>query len=161
MGTVIVVTTHPLSDADAAALVKTAGGDASAANFHVAVPEQPTSGSMDAVMSDWELGVTAGRGVGSRTIAEGETNPGAVARHDAEAVLAASLKTLQGVGASADGPVTPNHPLDSIGDLVAHHSPDEVVVMVRHHHLNEVTHTDLAAKIGRAFKIDTVRIKSH
>ncbi|MCZ3386896.1 MAG: hypothetical protein LH630_08005, partial [Actinomycetia bacterium] len=77
MGTVIVVTTHPLREADATALIETAGGDAAAATFHVAVPEEPTSASMDAVMSDWELGVAAGRGVGSHTIADNEQSPGA------------------------------------------------------------------------------------
>ena len=160
MSTVIVVTQEPLSAESAADLVNSAGG-AGHAVFHVAVPEQPTSASMDAVINDWELGVAAGRGVGSRTIADNEVNPGAIARHDAAEVLATSLQVLQSAGATADGIVTPNHPLDSIGDLVAHHNPDEVVVMIRHHHLNSVTHTDLAAKIQRKFDIDTLRVRAH
>ena len=161
MSTVVVVTQHPLSPEDAAGLVETAGGDAASATFYVAVPEEPTSASMDAVMSDWELGVAAGRGTGSHVIAENEVNPGAIARHEAAAVLAESVRALQAVGATADGTVTPNHPLDSIGDLVAHHNPDEVVVMIRHRHLNEATHTDLASKIQRKFDVKTVRVKAH
>jgi len=160
MSTVIVVTQEPLSAESAVDLVSSAGGAGDAA-FYVAVPEQPTSASMDAVINDWELGVAAGRGVGSRTIADNEVNPGAIARHDAAEVLATSLQVLQSAGATADGIVTPNHPLDSIGDLVAHHNPDEVVVMIRHHHLNSVTHTDLAAKIQRKFDIDTLRVRAH
>ena len=161
MGTVVVVTSNPLSTEDASGLVDIAGGDASGVSFHVAVPEQPTSASVDAVLNDWELGVAAGRGVGSRTIADRETNPGAAARHDAQQVLDASLKALRDTGASAEGEVTPNHPLDSIGDIVAHHTPDEVVVMIRHHSLNEVTHSDLAGKIQRHFKVDAIRVKAH
>ena len=157
MSTVVVVTTNALSAADAAELAETAGG----ADFYVAVPEQPTSASVDAVINDWELGVAAGRGTGSHTIAQSEANPGSIARHDAEAVLAASLKALADAGASATGEVTPNHPLDSIGDIVAHHQPDEVVVMMRHRHLNSVTHTDLAAKIQRKFDVKTLRVKAH
>ncbi len=89
------------------------------------------------------------------------TTPAAIAQRDAEKVLAESVRALADAGASAEGTVTPNHPLDSIGDLVAHHNPDEVVVMVRHHHLNELTATDLAAKIRRHFKVETLRVKAH
>lgn len=161
MGHVVVVTTNPLSASDTAELIDVAGGDPGAATFHVAVPEEATSSSVDAVMNDWELGVAAGRGVGSRSIADNEVNPGAVARHDAKQVLEASVQVLRDAGASADGEVTPHHPLDSIGDIVAHHRPDEVVVMVRHRHLNEVTRTDLAAKIQRQFGVETLRVKAH
>lgn len=161
MGTVVVVTTNPLSPADTAELIEAAGGDAAKAAFHVAVPEEPTSAAVDAVLNDWELGVAAGRGVGSRSIADNESNPGAQSRHDAERVLEASLAVLRDAGASAEGEVTPHHPLDSIGDIVAHHQPDAVVVMVHHHHLNEVTRTDLAAKIARHFSVDAVRVKAH
>jgi len=160
MSTVIVVTQEPLSAESAADLVNSAGG-AGDAVFYVAVPEQPTSASMDAVINDWELGVAAGRGVGSRSIADNEVNPGAIARHDAAAVLAGSLKALEDAGATADGVVTPNHPLDSIGDLVAHHNPDEVVVMIRHRHLSAATHTDLASQIQRKFDVKTLRVKAH
>jgi nucleotide-binding universal stress UspA family protein len=99
--------------------------------------------------------------VGSRSIADNEVNPGAQARRDAKQVLEASVQVLRDAGATADGEVTPHHPLDSIGDIVAHHQPDEVVVMVRHHHLNEVTRGDLAAKIQRHFDVPTVRVKAH
>ncbi len=160
MSTVIVVTQEPLSAESAADLVSSGGGPGNAV-FYVAVPEQPTSASMDAVINDWELGVAAGRGTGSRTISENETNPGAIARHDAEQVLAASLQQLRNAGSSAEGIVTPTHPLDSIGDLVAHHNPDEVIVMIRHHHLNSVTHSDLAGKIQRHFDVKTLRVKAH
>ena len=161
MSTVVVVTTHPLNAEDAGGLVDISGGDAGKANFYLAVPEEPTSSSMGAVVNDWELGVAAGRGVGSRSLADAEYNPGAIAQRDAEKVLAESIQALTDAGAKAEGVVTPNHPLESIGDLVAHHKPDEVVVMVRHHHLNELTATDLAAKIRRHFKVETLRVKAH
>jgi hypothetical protein len=161
MSTVVVVTANPLSAKDASELLSVAGGDAGAATFHVAVPEQATSDSVQAVINDWELGVAAGRGSGEKTLSGLEANPGAAARHDAQQVLEASLKALRDTGATAEGEVTPVHPLESIGDIVAHHSPDEVVVMIRHHHLNEATHTDLAHKIGRKFDVETVRVKAH
>ncbi|MFL6288156.1 MAG: hypothetical protein ACJ73L_07140 [Actinomycetes bacterium] len=161
MSTVVVVTTNPLSAEDASGLLDVAGGNPGSITFHVAVPEQPTSASVDAVMNDWELGVVGGRGVGRDTIAEHEVNPGAIARRDAQQVLDTSLKMLRDTGATADGEITPNHPLESIGDIVAHHQPDEVVVMIRHRHLSAATHSDLASKIQREFNVDTVRVKSH
>jgi hypothetical protein len=161
MSTVVVVTTNPLSAEDASGLLDVAGGDSTSATFHVAVPEQATSASVDAVINDWELGVAGGRGVGSHSIADNEANPGAVARHDAQQVLEASLKVLRDTGATAAGEVTPTHPLDSIGDIVAHHTPDEVVVMIRHRQLSAATHSDLAAKIQRQFDVETVRVKAH
>jgi len=161
MSTIVVVTTNTLSSEDAIGLVGVAGGNAATTTFHVAVPEQPTSSSVDAVVTDWELGSTAGKGAGARDLADREVNPGEVARHDAHLVLDESLTALRKTGAAADGEVTPNHPLDSIGDIVAHHSPDEVVVMMRHHHLSEATHTDLASKIQRRFEVDSLRVKAH
>lgn len=161
MSTVVVVTTHPLSARDAADLLTIAGGDPGGASFHVAVPEEATSASMGAVIDDWELGVAAGRGAGKNAIADREINPGEVARHDAQRVLDESVETLRATGATAAGEVTPDHPLESIGDIVAHHSPDEVVVMVRHRLLSAATHSDLAGKIQRKFDVDTVRVKAH
>jgi len=161
MGTIVVVTTHTLSGQDAVDLVDVAGGNAAATTFHVAVPEQSTSSSVDAVVTDWELGISAGKGAGMRDLADREVNPGEVARHDAQLVLDESLSALRATGAAADGEVTPNHPLDSIGDIVAHHSPDEVVVMMRHHRLSQATHTDLASKIKRRFNVDSLCVKAH
>ena len=161
MSTVVVVTSNPLTAADASGLVEVAGGDPGSATFHVAVPEEATSASVDAVLNDWELGVAGGRGGTTKLAAEQEVNPGEIARHDAQVVLDASLAALRDAGATADGEVTPVHPLDSIGDIVAHHSPDEVVVMIRHRHLNAATHSDLASKIQRHFKVETIRVKAH
>ena len=161
MGTVVVVTSNPLSAADASGLIDVAGGDAGSSTFHVAVPEQATSASVDAVLTDWELGVAGGHGGTTKVAADQEVNPGAIARHDAQQVLEASVSALQGAGATADGEVTPTHPLDSIGDIVAHHDPDEVVVMIRHHRLNEATHADLASKIKRRLNVETLRVKAH
>lgn len=161
MATIVVVTTNALSAADANELVGVAGGDAGSATFHVAVPEHATSASVDAVISDWELGSAGARGGTTKQAASQEVNPGEIARHDAQVVLDASLSALRDTGASADGEVTPVHPLESIGDIVAHHKPDEVVVMIRHHHLSETTHTDLAGKIQRKFNVEALRVKAH
>jgi hypothetical protein len=161
MSTVVVVTTNPLSTEDAADLIGVAGGSASEAHFYLAVPEKATSASLDAVLSDWETDVAGSRGGATRSMAGQEVNPGAVARHDAKEVLDASMKALRDAGANADGEVTPDHPLDSIGDIVAHHDPAEVVVMVRHHHLSEATRSDLASQIRRRFKVETLKVKAH
>lgn len=156
---IVVVTTHALSAADAGELV---GLDTSGApQFHVAVPEQPTSASMSAVLDDWEMNVTSGRGSETANRPGQQENPGAIAAHDAQAVLDASLKALRDAGAEADGEVTPHHPLDTIGDIVDHHKPDEVVVMIRHHSLRGATSSDLAARIKRQFDVDTLRVKAH
>lgn len=161
MSTVVVVTTHPLSAEDASDLLTVAGGDPTRATFHVAVPEEATSASMGAVIDDWELGVAAGRGVGKNSIADREVNPGEIARHDAQRVLDESVSALRATGATAAGEVTPDHPLESIGDIAAHHSPDEVVVMIRHRHLSAATHSDLASRIQRKFDVETIRVKAH
>ena len=158
MGTVVVVTTHALSSEDAAELVELAGGGAS---FHVAVPETASSESMDSVMGDWELAMASGRGAAPVTAEPLAEHFGDDVARVAANVLELSLQALRATGATADGEVTPHHPLDSIGDMVAHHSPDEVVVMVRHKSLNHVTHTDLASKIQRKFGVDTIRVKAH
>ena len=160
MPLIIVVTEHALSDADAKSLVEL-GDDSGAPRFHVAVPEHATSASMNAVMDDWEMNVTAGRGSGAANHPDRQTNPEAVAAREAQAELEASLGVLRAAGAEADGEVTPKHPLDTIGDMVAHLHPDEIVVMVRHHKLSAMTSSDLAGRIKRAFGVETLRVKEH
>lgn len=160
MSLIVVVTEHALSASDAQELVALADGSAPPV-FHVAVPEQATSASMNAVMDDWEMNVTAGRGSGMANHPDLQENPAEVAERAAQAELDSSLAALRSAGAEATGEVTPKHPLDSIGDIVAHHRPDEVVVMVRHHKLSELTSSDLAARIKRAFDVETLRVKSH
>jgi hypothetical protein len=159
MGTVVVVTTHALSSQDAVDLVDIAGG--AGAEFHVAVPEQASSESMDSVMGDWELAAASARGTAPVTAEPLAEHFGDDVERVASDVLELSLQALRATGAAADGEVTPHHPLDSIGDIVAHRSPDEVVVMVRHKSLNHLTHTDLASKIQRKFGVDTLRVKAH
>jgi len=160
MTSIVVVTQHPLSSQDAKELADL-GSSPGSSTFFVAVPEQPTSASMSAVLDDWELDVTSGRGSGAANHPELQDNPGEIAKHDAERVLESSLAALREVGVAATGEVTPNHPLDSIGDIVAHHQPEEVVVMMRHHKLSSVTSTDLAAKIQRKFGVTAIRVKAH
>jgi hypothetical protein len=160
MTTIVLVTQHELSPRDAAELVAM-GDDPSATAFYVAVPEEATSASMAALIDDWEMDVTAGRGAGAANQPDLQHNPGAIAEHEAEQVLRASIRALQEAGATAEGVVTPKHPLESIGDLVAHHSPDQVVVMIRHHRLSEATSGDLASKIHRKFGVPSIRVKAH
>jgi len=160
MATIVVVTTHALSATDASDLIELSP-DKTSTTFHVAVPKQPTSASMSAVIDDWEMDVASGRGSGAANHPARQENPGAIADHDAQSVLDASLKALRDAGVTADGEVTPQHPLDSIGDIVAHHKPDEVVVMIRHHSLRGAAASDLAAKIKRKFDVDTLRVKAH
>jgi hypothetical protein len=161
MTSIVLVTQHALSPQDAKELVATGGDLAAATTVHVAVPEQASAQSMSAVIDDWEMDVTSGRGSGIANHPEGQENPAAIAEHQAQEVLAASLAVLRETGAIAEGEVTPHHPLESIGDIVAHHHPDEVVVMVRHHRLSELTASDLAAKIQRKFGVNTLRVKAH
>jgi hypothetical protein len=160
MTTIVLVTQNALSSQDAQELVALSDRPESM-SFFLAVPEQPTSASMTAVLDDWEMDVTAGRGAGAANHPDLQQNPAAIAEHQAEQVLRTSVETLQAAGAAAEGVVTPKHPLESIGDLVAHHKPDEVVVMIRHHRLSEATSSDLAAKIHRKFDVPSLRVKAH
>ncbi|HVQ19244.1 MAG TPA: hypothetical protein VMT27_09460 [Actinomycetes bacterium] len=160
MATIVLVTSHALGQQDAKELVAHSSGDSSP-SFFVAVPEKPTSASMSAVIDDWQFDVAAGKGSEGATRGDLQQNPASVAEHQAQEILDASLAVLRDAGASAEGEVTPNHPLDSIGDIVAHHKPAEVVVMVRHHRLSEVTSTDLASKIQRKFGVKSLRVKAH
>ena len=161
MTSIVLVTQHALSPEDAEQLVGLGGSSPDSMNFHVAVPEEATSASMSAVMDNWEMDSTAGRGSGIANHPELQDSPEAVAEQHAHQVLDTSLAVLREAGAVASGEVTPKHPLDSIGDMVAHHQPDEVVVMIRHHRLSEMTSGDLAAKIQRKFGVASIRVKAH
>jgi hypothetical protein len=161
MTRIVLVTQHALSAKDVQELVALSDGPPESTVFHVAVPEQATSASMGAVMDNWEMDVTAGRGSGATNHPELQESPETLAEHQAHEVLDASLSELRDAGAVASGEVTPKHPLDSVGDMVAHHHPDEVIVMVRHHRLSEMTSSDLAAKIQRKFDVPALRVKAH
>ena len=161
MTSIVLITHRALSAKDAQELAAMSPASPESPTFHVAVPEQASSASINAVIDDWELDVASGRGSGATNHPELQENPAAVAAHEARQVLDTSLVALREVGAVADGEVTPAHPLDSIGDMIAHHEPDEVVVMIRHHRLNELTSSDLAAKIRRKFGVASLRVKAH
>ena len=161
MTSIVLITHYALSARDAQELAAMSQSSPESMTFHVAVPEQASSASINAVIDDWELDVTSGRGSGATNHPELQENPAAVAAHQAHQVLDTSLAALREVGTVADGEVTPAHPLDSIGDMIAHHQPDEVVVMIRHHRLNELTSRDLAAKIRRKFGVASLRVKAH
>ena len=160
MTSAIVVTTHPLSTEDAQTLIAELGGG-SDLQIHVAVPESPTSESVDQVLNDWELSAASSRGAAQVTESELAKGFGETPEKAAQHVLHDSLLALEEHGARADGEVTPHHPLESIGDMVAHHHPDEVIVMIRHHHLSELTASDLAGRIKHKFDVKTLRVKGH
>jgi hypothetical protein len=161
MTSIVLITHHALSASDAQDLAAMSPSSPESTTFHVAVPEKASSASINALIDDWELDVASGRGSGAANHPELQESPEAVAAHEARQVLDSSLAALREVGAVAEGEVTPAHPLDSIGDMIAHHQPDEVVVMIRHHKLNELTSRDLAAKIRRKFGVASLRVKAH
>lgn len=158
--TVLVITENPLSAADVAEL--TAGtGVSLGQRFVVAVPQQATARSTSAVIDDLGMDMAAARGEEFVNVPQVQPDPAEVAYEDAAGVLDAAVAALTGAGFAATGQVTPQHPLETVGDLIQAEDVDEVVVMVRHQGLGAALHTDLAARIERHYATPSLRLHTH
>jgi hypothetical protein len=155
---ILIITEHRLSASDVAEVAEAAASPVGELSFYVAVPQEATSRSTQSVIDNLELDVAASRGEEAIDLAAQQVDPADVALADAEAVLADVVKALVDAGATATGEVTPNHPLETVGDIVAAQSIDEVVVVVDHHTLAGALHTDLASRIQRKFGVPTLRV---
>ena len=155
---ILIITEHRLSGPDVAEVTSAAGSSPDELSFYVAVPLAATSRSTQSVIDNLELDVAASRGEESIHLAAQQVDPADVALGDAEAVLADVVKSLTEAGATATGEVTPNHPLETVGDIVAAKSIDEVIVVVDHHSLGGALHADLASRIKRKFGVPALRV---
>jgi hypothetical protein len=157
----LIITEHRLSQADVSAVTSAATSAAADLEFYVAVPLEATARSTQSVIDNLELDVASARGDESIHLAAQQVDPADVALGDAEAVLADVVEALTAAGSVASGEVTPNHPLETVGDIVESRKLDEVVVMVDHRTLSGALHSDLAARIQRKFDIPALRVHAH
>jgi len=159
---ILLVTERSLSDADVVDLTTIDGATPSDLSFYVAVPQVRTSESVQGVLDNFEYLDTGARGASEIHHHPGlEENPAEATQHHAEQILAETVAALTSAGSSAEGEITPAHPLETIGDLLDAQPVDEVIVVVSHHKLSGAFHTDLAAHVKRSFDVPVLRVKSH
>jgi hypothetical protein len=158
---ILIITEHRLTESDVSAVTSVDGSAPSDLDFYVAVPLEATAGSTQSVIDNLELDVASARGEESIHLAAQQVDPADVALGAAEAVLADVVASLTAAGSAATGEVTPNHPLETVGDIVASRKIDEVVVVVEHRSLGGALHTDLAARIQRKFHVPALRVHAH
>ena len=162
MPRILLVTERPLSDTDVVDLTTIDGAKPSDLSFYVAVPQVPTSASVQGVLDNFEYLDAGARGASEiHHHAELEQNPADATQRNAELILAETVAALTSAGSTADGEITPEHPLETIGDLLDAQPVDEVVVVVSHHKLSGAFHADLAAHVKRSFDVPVLRVKSH
>ncbi|MDP5225887.1 MULTISPECIES: hypothetical protein [Arthrobacter] len=81
------------------------------------------------------------------------------ARHDAEAVLAESLKSLEGLFAGIEGSVVDEgSSVQALVDAVREIGAEQAVVFTRPHALLDTFHTDLASKAQNALGLPVLHL---
>jgi nucleotide-binding universal stress UspA family protein len=158
----LLITEHPLSDADVDDLRVVGDPGAPVRSFYVVVPQHETASSIAAFLDNSEYLALGGRGT---EIAvdhpDVQHDPTEAMQRDAEATLRSVVATLRAAGCKAHGEVTEHSPLDSVHELLDEHPSDEVIVLVRHAGLRGVFHRDLASRLADDLDVPVLTVKSH
>jgi nucleotide-binding universal stress UspA family protein len=149
MGKILLVTSHPLSDADAASLVAEFGG--AGTDYHILVPARIHDTSGPTLMSANQSPTDDGRfGV------------------EAEAIAGSATDALHAAGAIASGTSVSDHDLvETISERAIAAGADRVVIMTGHASgIGHLLKADLAAQVQHHLSaagspIDTVREHRH
>jgi hypothetical protein len=174
---ILLVTSHPLSSADAASLVGAFGGPDT--EYVIAVPAKVidtgnpslfSSNAVTASQGDPSLASVRGDFPGAQGGSVGDPvqiDYGQQSAVEAEAIAGSASDSLRGLGAVASGfSLSDKDVAAHIADAAVHQKVDEVVVMSGHTGLTHAMGADLAARIEHHLKaagssIATVRQHRH
>ncbi|MET9254944.1 indole-3-glycerol phosphate synthase [Streptomyces sp. NPDC048182] len=94
-------------------------------------------------------------------VREGETPEGAEAKSVGARALEVSLAALRASGATAEGRLIEDHPLDALRAVVAETGADEVIVLTDPHYVEEFFHRDWASRARHKVGVPVLKLFSH
>jgi len=159
--TVVLLVEQALTDADAAqvrSLHEGLGPDFDV-HYHVLFPVEDAAARIEAAM-----GAVSGDTMGAPRM---PMDPDAVeavreeSERESSRALTATLSALRAAGATADGVVTDEDPIDDLANAVAELDGREAIILTRSHVVSEFFHLDWTSRARRKIGVPVLHLLEH
>jgi hypothetical protein len=157
--TVVLLVEQALSSADAAQVRSLHEGIEEAVRYHVLLPVEDAAARLEAAM-----GAVAGD---TMTAPRTPIDPDAIetVREESERQsskdLRATLEALRAAGATADGKVVDDDPIEALGAAVAEVDGREAIILTRSHVVSEFFHLDWTSRARRKIGVPVLHLLEH
>ena len=157
---VVVLVEQPVSHVDARQVVGLHAGSKHPRHYHVLIPVEDASVRVEATIGT----LATSEVLGTSSLYFGEEDLDRIRREVVESsrrAVAHSVAAFREAGASADGEVAVEDPLDRLCALVAERGSREVVVLTRPHLVAELLHVDWTSKARKRLDVPCVHLLAH
>jgi hypothetical protein len=157
--TVVLVVEQALTDADAAQVRSLHEGLDDEVRYHVLLPVEDAAARVEAA-----LGAIS---ADTMTAPRVPLDPDAVetvreeSERESSRALAETLAALRGAGATADGKVVDEDPIDALGAAVTELDGREAIILTRSHVVAEFFHVDWTSRARRKIGVPVLHLLEH
>ncbi|HEX4471115.1 MAG TPA: hypothetical protein VH085_04050 [Nocardioides sp.] len=157
--TVVLLVEQALSDADARQVRSLHEGLDEKVAYHVLLPVEDAAARIEAAMGS----VGGDSMTGARTLPDPETIESVreASEEQSSQELASTLAALRGAGATADGDVVDDDPIDALAAAVARLDGREAIILTRSHVVSEFFHLDWTSRARRAIGVPILHLLEH
>jgi hypothetical protein len=157
--TVVLLVEQALSAADATQVHSLHEGLDAEVHYHVLLPVEDAAARIEAAMG--MIGGDAMISPAAPVSAEEVETAREVTQEQSAADLAATLAVLTAAGATAEGEVVDDEPIDALAATVARLSGDEAIILTRSHVVAEFFHVDWTSRARRRIGVPLLHLLEH
>ncbi|GAB3772141.1 hypothetical protein FB382_002967 [Nocardioides ginsengisegetis] len=157
---VVLLVEQALTPADAAQVRSLHEGLDEPVTYHVLMPMEDAAARIESAMGS----LSAGEVLGSPALAMNDVDLEAVRKDCAErssAELDATLAALRGAGATAEGCVVSEPPIDALATMVTAVDGREAIILTRSHVVAEFFHVDWTSRARRKIGVPVLHLLEH
>jgi hypothetical protein len=157
--TVVLLVEQALTDADAVQVRSLHEGLDDDVRYHVLLPVEDAAARVEAAM-----GAVSGE---TMTAPRMPLDPDAVetvreeSERESSAALAATLAALRAAGATADGNIVDDDPIEALARAVADVDGREAIILTRSHVVSEFFHLDWSSRARRKIGVPVLHLLEH
>ncbi|KQY55643.1 MULTISPECIES: hypothetical protein [unclassified Nocardioides] len=154
---VVLLCEQALSDEDATQVTSLHNELEEPVVYHVLMPVEDAAARVEAAMGS----LAAGEVMAAPAMAIGEVDLAEVRKEcldHSERELALTLAALKKAGATADGKVVHEHPIDALSAAVTEHDGREAIILTRPHVVAEFFHVDWTSRARRKIGVPVLHL---
>jgi hypothetical protein len=157
--TVVLLVEQALSEADARQVRSLHEGLEEEVRYHVLLPTEDAAARVEAAMGS--LGSDSM--TGARTLPDPETIEAVqeASEEQTSHELTATLDAMKAAGATAEGSVVEDDPIDALAAAVARLDGREAIILTRSHVVSEFFHLDWTSRARRAIGVPILHLLEH
>ena len=157
--TVVLLVEQALTGADARQVRSLHEGLDEAVAYYVLLPVEDAAARIEAAMGS----VGSDSLTGARTLPDPETIESVreASEEQSSQELESTLAALRGAGATADGAVVDDDPIDALAAAVAARDGREAIILTRSHVVSEFFHLDWTSRARRAIGVPILHLLEH